>query len=386
MMKVLHVIDSGGLYGAEIMLLHLMLEQIKMGMTPILASIGKHGEAEKFVEAEACRRNFSVRRFRMHPGPNLSGAIRILQYARRENVDLFHTHGYKANILFGLMPRVIRPFPIVATLHGWTWVGGLDRIRFYEWLESVSFLFVDRVVLVNDGIKEHPWLRKLAKPSISIVENGIPLEKPVHHEKLRSDIVNFTKRGFTICSIGRLSPEKGFNFLIEVFADLIAAGHDYHLVILGEGQMRSALEKQVAEIGISDRLLLPGYVADAARYLPLFNLFAMPSLTEGLPMVLLEAMAAGTPIVATRVGGVARVLSDGLAGLLVKPCDKEGLKAAIVSSATDSKAVRGRVEQAKFRVQKEYSSIAMADKYHTIYRTICTGKHHPSAMSEDVVQ
>ena len=127
-MKVLHVIDSGGLYGAEVMLLNLMSEQVAMGLEPILASIGDPGITEKPLETEAIRRGLPVKVFRMRPGPNVWGALKILRFARSELVGLLHSHGYKGNILFGLMPRMLRRIPMVATVHGWTWTGGISRM------------------------------------------------------------------------------------------------------------------------------------------------------------------------------------------------------------------------------------------------------------------
>lgn len=374
-MKILHIIDSGGLYGAEVMLMHLMAEQTKMGVTPILASIGTPGEAEKAVEAEAQKRGLPVLKFRMRAGPNVLGAIQILKCAHQRKVALLHAHGYKANILFGSMPRMVRRIPLVATLHGWTWVGGLDRMLLYEWIESVSFCFADRVVIVNNALCRHPMLRKLARRSIAVVENGIPIDTPFNHSGLRPDIVQFARQGFTIGAIGRLSPEKGYDLLIDAFAELVAEGYDLYMVILGEGAERTALEKRAAEQGVGKRLLLPGYISEASHYLTLFKIFSMPSRTEGLPMVLLEAMAAGTPILATRVGGIARVLDDGRAGLLVEPGNQKGLKSALRSVLEEPTNIQDRVEKAKQRVLQKYSSRTMACRYQDIYRAVCAENH-----------
>ena len=137
-MKILHIIDSGGLYGAEVMLLNLMGEQVALGLTPILVSIGDPGVAEKPLEAEAKRRGLRVEMFRMRPGPNILGAFEIMRFARGERAELLHSHGYKGNILFGFLPRFVRRMPMVTTLHGWTWSGGMTRMLLYEWLDSQS--------------------------------------------------------------------------------------------------------------------------------------------------------------------------------------------------------------------------------------------------------
>lgn len=371
-MKVLHIIDSGGVYGAETMLLNLMREQVRMGIEPVLASIGTHREGEKPLEAAARDLELRVEPFRMRPGPNWAGALKILRFARQENFEILHSHGYKGNILFGLVPRIIRGFPLIATLHGWTWVGGFNRMLVYEWLDALSLRFVDRVVLVNEIMKQHPRFRRFLPASIEVIENGISLDNLSGKDKLRTDIEEFTRKGFTLGAVGRLSPEKGFDILLSGVASLVAEGFDLRLVILGGGEQRKELSRQITSLGLAERVLMPGYVADAKRYLAHFDLFILPSLTEGSPMVLLEAMAAGVPIVASQVGGIPEVLDQGRAGLLVKPRDVASLVAGIRAVVEDPQSARQRCSVALDRATSLYSTKVMGERYLTIYRQIIT--------------
>ena len=373
-MKILHIIDSGGLYGAETMLLHLMTEQLHIGLQPILASIGLLSGVEKPIEAEAKLRGLKVCLFHMRPGPNLIGALSILHFARRENVDVLHSHGYKGNILLGFLSQFLRRIPMISTLHGWTSVGGYNRMRFYEWLDSVSLRFVDRVVLVNETMRTHPRLAGLASDNLDVIENGIPLESIRVGGGLRPDIQSFLAEQFTFGAIGRLSSEKGFDILLEAFAGVVAAGNEVQLVILGEGEQRHFLEEKIRSLGLKNRVLLPGFVAEAKNYLPLFDAFVMSSLTEGLPMVLLEAMAAGTPILATRVGGIPKVLEDGLGGKLVDAGDRGSLEMAMISILRGTKLTRERSAWATRRVRESFSSRVMAEKYWQLYLKVTSNK------------
>ena len=106
-MRVLHIIDSGGMYGAEVMLLNLVEEQIRQGLKPVIASIGDNQTGEKPLEIEAHKRGFPLKIFRMRPGPNFIGAWKILNYAKSIDCNLLHSHGYKGNILFGFLPKKI---------------------------------------------------------------------------------------------------------------------------------------------------------------------------------------------------------------------------------------------------------------------------------------
>ncbi|WP_052263375.1 glycosyltransferase [Geobacter pickeringii] len=371
-MRILHIIDSGGLYGAEMVLLSLMEEQERMGLAPVLASIGEQEEAEKPLEAEARRRGLSVREFRMKAGPNLAGAQAILLFARQEGMDLIHSHGYKGNILFGFMPVRLRRLPLVSTIHGWTWTGGASRMMLYEWLDGVSLRFADRVVVVNEAMVEHPRIKKL-EAHLSVVENGVPVENSVAERfggPLDSAIVSFCGGGFVIGAIGRLSREKGFDVLIDATFSLMSTRDDVRLVILGEGGLRPALEAKIGSLGIADRVLMPGYVADARNYLGLFSILAMPSLTEGLPMVLLEAMQAGVPVVASAVGGIPRVLDRGRAGTLVPPGNAAALAAALIDTVTNQHRAKEKAAVAMDLVRVEYSSRRMAEKYLSIYHEV----------------
>ena len=361
---ILHLIDSGGLYGAEIMLLNLVAEQVQQGMRPIIASIGDPSCGEKPLEREASRRGLHIEIFRMRRGPNFAGALRILRYAQRAGVEILHSHGYKGNILFGLMPKSLRRIPMVATLHGWTWINGNNRMQIYELLDRLSLHFIDRVVVVNKAMRE-----KIALKRIYVVNNGIPIaeQPPKPAYPLDPRIVDFCCESHAIVTIGRLSPEKGFDILLDAVHEISKTNPRVRLVIFGEGEERSALEAQIRKLRIESLVLMPGYVEDAKRYMLLFRVFALSSLTEGLPIVILEAMQAGLPIVATRVGGVPEVLKEGEAGKLVPARNASRLAEGIYELLIDASLAKKMTDSARQSLETMYSSTAMALKYIKIY-------------------
>ena len=284
----------------------------------------------------ALKRDLPLKKFRMSPGPNFSGALKILRYAKKENFDLLHSHGYKGNVLFGVIPSAFRKLPLVATLHGYTSTNGFSKNKFYEICDSFSLRLIDAVVLVSKAMLSNPRLKDRKGVKFHIVNNGIPLPDALSNDrKLRSStkvderIIDFCKQGFTIGTIGRLAKEKGYLYLIEALKILIDKGIDARLVIIGEGGQRKTLEKRVLEYRLTDRILLPGYREEARNYLPHFNVFAMSSLTEGLPITVLEAMQARVPIVSTAAGGIPEVLAEGETGLLVEFCNSIALADAI---------------------------------------------------------
>jgi glycosyltransferase involved in cell wall biosynthesis len=365
--KILHLIDSAGLYGAERVLLHLAEEQKRGGLLPVIASIGKKGEGAKPLEMAAAQRGIAVAPFRMRPGPNLSGVRKILEFARQEKVDLLHSHGYKGNILFGLLPARFRRMPLLTTLHGWTGTRRLSRIALYEWLDRQMLPRLDAVVVVCRSMGAHPWIAARNLP-LHVVCNGIPAPGRKVENRLEPGILQFCRGHFTIGAIGRLSPEKGFAQLIAAFKTVVEADRTARLLILGEGSERPALEAQIRGLDLDGNVSLPGFRTGAADYLPHFDLFVLPSLTEGLPLSVLEAMLAGVPVLATRVGAVPELLEEGMAGFLV--ADAGCLAAAIGKIRREAPEARQRADRARRRVQEHYSSSRMADGYMAVYRQL----------------
>lgn len=367
--RVLHLIDSEGLYGAESVLLDLCSALRALGQEPAIASIGTSAAGEKPIERAARARSIPVRRVVMAAGPSPRGARALLHLAETERADLFHAHGYKPDILIGALPRSLRRRPLVVTVHGYTNARWFDRQALYGWVDRMLLRRADRVVLVHRGMASRRGLRRLHDPRWRVIENGIDLDAvraAPRHPQIEALSAG---RSPLIGAIGRLSHEKGFDRLLRAAAPWLREQTSGAVMILGEGPERSALERLAAGLGIQDRVLLPGYVPNAAAHVPLFDVFVLPSRTEGLPITLLEAMAAGVPIVASSVGGVPRVLEDGRSGLLVGP-DADALGDAIQECLRDREGARRRARIAEAAVSERFTSAAMARRYLELYREL----------------
>jgi len=370
--KVLHIIDSQGIYGAEMVLLNLMREQEQMGLNPILGSIGDLIDPEIPLEIEALRRGLKVARFRMTRGYNLSGSLRIVRFAINQKIDLFHSHGYKGNILLGSLPRRLRKIPIISTLHGWTSIKKISKIWLYDCLDKICLRRIDAVVRVT-SVNSGTWNSRILKGlKTFVVENGIPLLPFDVESVIRKDplTVEFCRNVFVIGSIGRLSEEKGITQLIQAMHLLSAKKEDYKAVIIGEGPQRGKLENMMKRTGLSHRVMLTGYREKAFQYLPLFDVFVLPSITEGLPITILEAMQAGIPIVASPVGGVSQVLRNGQYGTLVEPGNPDALAGAISYLRQNPDTAREMAQRAKEFALVRYSSRRMAEDYHEVYEHV----------------
>jgi len=367
-MRIIHIIDSEGMYGAEVMLLNLAEEQKKSGHRPVIASIREKDEFDTPLEDEARRRGLEAVTFRMADGPNFLGAWHILRYVRLESFDVIHTHGYKGDILFGFIPARLRKIPLICTLHGWTSMRRLSKLGAYEYLDALSLRHFDAVCVVSEAMLGHPLLKKLnGRGRIHFVPNGIPpRQEPVCPPD--DEITDFCRQGPTVVSIGRLSEEKGHRYLVEAFARLVKTIPDARLLIIGEGPERGALERAIREQGLSEKVMLPGYRDLAWRYLVRCHAFVLSSLTEGLPITLLEAMQAGVPVIATEVGGIPRVVRPSMTGRLVAPGDSEKLSESMRDLFLAYGEALQMAEKAKSCILDEYSSNRMARRYVDLYQ------------------
>lgn len=366
-MKILHVIDSCGFYGAEAVLLELMSEQKAQGCQPVLLSLGAVGEGEKAIErmARSCGVELVVIR-----ASSLAALIRSVYRACRENdfwaADVVHSHGYKGNILFGLFLKPLCKIPLVSTLHGWTSTQRFSKLRVYELFDQLSLRRFDARVAVT---AHHPALSSFLlrnKNNNKVVHNGIrPLTFETDTvERQDKDFADFCRDGFIVGGVGRLSPEKGFENLIRA---LTLLPDQFKLVIIGEGDCRDDLTAAMTELGVNHRVLLPGYRDRAFNYIKYFDVFVLPSLTEGLPMIILEAMQAQCPIIATDVGGVADTLRDGSYGHVIPPENPEAIAGRIKHVHDHRSEAMAMTRAAYHHVINHYSCAKMAQGYRKIY-------------------
>jgi glycosyltransferase involved in cell wall biosynthesis len=377
-MKIFHLIDSGGFYGAENMLISLATEQIKLGLQPVIGSIRRKGLTAKPLELEARKRGIPLKLFEIRPGPNLVGALGIVHHIKHFQYDVLHSHGYKTNILLGLLPSSFRGAPMISTLHGWTSAGGLTKIRLYVELDAFSLRYVDKIVLVNKGMLGNPKVQRLPIDKICVINNGIEISNIVKktntnhkNECIIKQVIRFCDKGKVITSIGRLSEEKGFFYLIEAVRILRQEkGEDVRLLLIGDGKLRNQLEKQARQSGLVDFFFITGYIEKAYQLLQYSDCYVISSLTEGLPISLLEAMASGAPILATAVGGIPHVVTNEKDAILVPPKNPYAIADGVKKILNHKSTSDALASAAKLKVANSFSSKVMAIKYKEVYEQI----------------
>lgn len=327
--KVLHIIDSSGLYGAERVILTLLDELQGSAFQGILGCFREADSEIPQIAVEAQDRGIAVELFTTRRGFTIDGIQQISRFVSKNNIRLIHSHGYKPNIFLSLLP--CRKVKILSTAHGWEKNTAGLRARAYELLDALSLRSMDKVVAVSKAVFNDLTRHGLREENITLIYNGIVLDE----YEIQSQGPNLRKEygipqdTFVIGAIGRLVPAKGYHHLIEAMTSVAEDIKDCRLLIAGEGQLKDNLSALIQKLNISRYVTLVGYQNSITRFLSTIDLFVMPSLTEGLPIALLEAMACGKPVLASSIGGIPEVITSEKDGLLIPPADPHAIAKGI---------------------------------------------------------
>ncbi len=300
--------------------------------------------------------------------PNVPSALNELTSHLRTS-DILVCHTFKPNVLGRIAARRAG-IPCVVVSRGWTWEN--LKVRVYETLDRVNLRFVDHVVAVSEGQGER--VRKAGVPStrLSVIRNAARLKAfatpdAEYRTKLRGLFGTDTPLSHIVLAAGRLSPEKGFGVLAESAAAVLKANPNTGFVLFGEGVERAKLEARVRELGIAERFQLPGFTPDLDKYLPWADVAVLPSFTEGLPNVALEASAAGVPVVATAVGGTPEFVAEGVNGLLVPSGQPDRIAADVNRLLADGELRKRLGDGGRTRMRAEFTFEAQAEKYAELF-------------------
>jgi glycosyltransferase involved in cell wall biosynthesis len=296
--------------------------------------------------------------------------------------DVVHSHGYRTDVVDGDAIRRLG-VPSVATAHGFT--AGPWRNRLYEYLQRRALRRFDAVIAVSRPLRDALVRAGVPAERVHLVPNAwMRIVEPLDRAAARAAL-GLPAEGFVVGWVGRVSREKGLDVLVEALSAL----GDLQLTVcaIGAGGERPAVEARARQLGVAGRVHWAGLVSEAARYLRAFDVFALCSRTEGIPIALMEAMAADVPVVATRVGGVPTVVGEAHA-LLVDPEDPEALANAIRQIREFGPAAAARARAAKQRLLAEFSPEAWLERHEEIYRAareIRRGTESPAKPASDTL-
>jgi glycosyltransferase involved in cell wall biosynthesis len=290
----------------------------------------------------------------------------FLRICRRERVEIWHGHDYKSNAL-GLLLRRFWPMRLVTTVHGW--VKQTRRTPLYYKIDELCLPRYEAVICVSQDLFDRCLGCGVAAQRCLLVENAIDTQdfsRQLGTEEAKQRL-GLKLGSCLIGAVGRLSDEKGFDVLIRAADQLLRAGARIELAIIGEGDAKDRLQALITALGRQDCIHLLGYRADTKDLYSAMDIFALSSLREGLPNVLLEAMAMEVPVVATRVAGIPQLIHDGRNGLLVAASSVEDLAGALARLAAEP-LLRVRLRQAARRtIENQYSFVARMERIRALY-------------------
>jgi len=308
-----------------------------------------------------------------------AAAVRLWRHLRHDPPDVLFVLDHHNAMLWGRIAGLAARVPgVVVASHATGLFGGKRNFRLADrWLME----FTDRVVALSGAHAEYLTETEGVRPgAIAVIENGIPVEEytavgahtgDLDPDGLRRE-VGLRPGERAVVMVAALRPEKAHEVFLEAAKLLVVSHSGLKFLVVGDGPRRAELESMSAQLGLDDRVRFLGVRRDVARLLHIADVLALPShpAVETLPLAVLEAMAAGVPVVATRVGSVPELIDDGRTGLLIEPGDPVGLADAIRAIVDDTARARGMAAAARKRVEERYSVGPMVDKYAEMFESL----------------
>lgn len=281
--------------------------------------------------------------------------------------DVVHTHGYRPDLIGGRV-AVQERVPWITTFHGFT--GGGPKNRTYEWAQRRQARRATRAIAVSEGIRARLLDSGLSPARIELLPNAWSARPVLGREAARARL-GIEGTPPIIGWVGRLSPEKGADLFLMALSLMRSAA--WHAAVVGEGPEGERLRRLASRLGIGDRVAWLGMVPEAHQLFPAFDAWVLSSRTEGTPMTLFEAMAAGVPIVATAVGGVPDVVS-GDEACLVPAEDPAALAGALAGLLANPAATSRRRDAARARLEAAFGIEPWLDAHEALYRACAAGR------------
>jgi glycosyltransferase involved in cell wall biosynthesis len=287
------------------------------------------------------------RRYSLREGSRLLRGL-----VARYQPDVVCATGYKADVLALWLGDV----PTLAMVRGWT--GESVKVRFFDWLDRKTLRRHSAIATVSKSLRERAMREGAVPNRVFWVPNAIDLSR-LPKCRSREDLCRETgldPRGLLVGAVGRLSPEKGHRVLLEAFGSVRRAVPGAQLILVGDGPEETSLRRQVDDLGLSACTIFMGLRKDGQQIVGALDVMALPSFSEGMPNVVLEAFSYGTPVVATAVGGVPELVENGQSGWLVPAGDTSCLAQALAKALSDRREAQRRAGRARDVLNESFTA------------------------------
>lgn len=358
---VAHVVQNLDVGGLERVVISLMRGIDSGRYRSILYTLGSGG----VLSTGLAREGFCVRPFTKAPGLDYALLARMARALRADHVDIVHCHNYSPLVYGAVSGRAARVAGVVYTAHG-AKTSGRRATRTFQRLH-----LVDEVVFVSDDARRVALAAGAVRDRrVHTIVNGVDARAYLRGSDARRRVraeFSVPDDAPVVGIIARLTAAKDHVNLFDAFLRVLEAHTDARLLVVGDGELRAELEQAVQQRSLSGAVVFAGRRDDVADVLSAFDVFVLSSATEGLAVTLLEAMAAGLPVVATRVGGNPEVVVDGDTGSIVPPRDPAALGAAIGEMLSDRACAKRMGERGAERARGRFGIDAMVNGYVALY-------------------
>ncbi|MHB1937657.1 MAG: glycosyltransferase [Acidobacteriaceae bacterium] len=368
MSRILHLIASDSIGGPEKQLLHHARDARDADYEVILGSFQDDSQPSELLTLAS---RYGIETVSV-PGGIRPGLVDDLtQYLRTGDIDLLCTHGYKANVVghFAAKHANVAWVPFVRDFTPETW-----QVTLYERLERSLLVRSPWVVCISPAQARELGRLRRGRRAPLVIQNAVlaPRETGLLQEPAPSrEKLGFSGRTFVFGAAGRFNREKGHRVLLDAFALLhkMLPGQPMELLLLGEGREETSLRAQARRLGIGAQVFFAGFQRRAAAWMKVMDCLVQPSLTDGTPNSVLEAMVLGIPVIATDTGGIPDVIESGETGLLVEPNSTVALAEAM-KKMVRSPALRNELaSEARYRVAQDFSPTRQRELLEMLYKT-----------------
>ncbi len=294
------------------------------------------------------------------------------------NIDIIHSHCYKPSVC-GFVISKLKSIPIMTTCHLWFELTNRPlKTKVLITLELFFYRWFARLVGVSEPIKQILIDNGLNEKNISVVANGVEVETLTDKSNIRDRIRNelgVTEDTFVIVNSGRLTKQKAQWVLIEAAEELKKSYENFVFIIVGEGELKDELAEKIQTSQLEKHVKMLGFYAEMEHLLAAADCFALPSIDEGMPMSLLEAVSSELPVICTHVGDIDKLIIDDDSGLVVPLNTPNALSKKVLVLIENSEFASSLAKCAKEKMIKLYSSEAMANSYSDIYTSILKAKN-----------
>lgn len=381
-MRVLHLISSGGFYGAERVVITLANEQKKQGLDVYIGVFKNFRNPHLEIVQNAQRYNLSTNIFDCKGKFDVRTISNIRSFLKENKINIINSHGYKSNF-YALLSILKMDIKKITTCHNW--LGDSLKIGFYKWLDKTLLNKFDKVVVVSDVLKEEVLKSGISEEKLKVIYNGTDINKfklpnsnyqkqALNSEEQMVNSKDKIRRKFgikedekVVGTVGRLTEEKGHRYLVKAAEKVITEFPNIKFLIVGDGPLKDSLQSMAYSLQLENKVIFTGIRDDIPDILKIMDIFVMPSLKEGMPMALLEAMAAKKPVIAAKVGAIPKIIEDGYTGLLVDSGDERKLSNLIIELLRNEEKASFLAQNGCQKIKSKFSSKKMAEKYIKVY-------------------